>query len=688
VFQVVLASRLRGSSVWTVNLNYGELMANALCFACLGRPLLLGQGQEPVAVKTRKALAIMGYLSRKSGLASPREALADLLWSGTDRHKAMQSLRQALRQLKTAEEAAGMDVVRSSPGHVQLDSSVFSSDLTRIMELVERGRTGDFHEAEELWRGDFLSGFEDIDPEFSEWLLVERERVHSEVMGAAFRHLNQVIVDDGGVQVEACGRFLLKIDPASEAAHRVLIRLYKKLGQKERAEQQYQACVREMRLHLDAEPDPETKALLAETVDGELRNAAPREVSSGRSAGQLLNSDDVVRLPEISIVATALSRKGLSDAVHLREEIVSGLSSFGSFDMFEAEYFRDENVPRPTLVDGHELGSYVLRFRHDERSGKIVVQFDDRSNGQIVFNEIVDLSLWDGIVPTASQIVSRIYSHAIGKLRNPANTAVFARWCQADALLWDFTPQSDEKAMHILNEIELTNSSFSRIYSAKASIMMKREVHFPLHDKSYSDGKSNLLSLAEKSIMLDPWQAMNQRIYGWALILSNMPEEARRAFQNAGRLSSADPANLMSVAEGLAFSGDVNDALETAKRAFSLFAFVPRVFYEYLANIHFAAQDYEAAIRQIERGSGIGISGLTTRVAALICAGREEEALQILGRYSDQLAGTMKETSMMAEDPVGWRRKVNFFQDGKVREEYDRGAALVQRFLFDGSGSV
>lgn len=101
-----------------MNLNYGELMANALCFACLGRPLLLSKGQDPVAVKTRKALAIMGYLSRKSGLASPREALADLLWSGTDRHKAMQSLRQALRQLKTAEEAAGMDVVRSSPGHV------------------------------------------------------------------------------------------------------------------------------------------------------------------------------------------------------------------------------------------------------------------------------------------------------------------------------------------------------------------------------------------------------------------------------------------------------------------------------------------------------------------------------------------------------------------------------------------
>ena len=604
-------------------------MAIASCFACLGRPLLLNGSQEPVAVKTRKALAIMGYLSRMSGLASPREALADLLWSGTDRHKAMQSLRQALRQLKTAEEAAGIDVVRSSPGHVQLDQALFFSDLTRVQELTDRGNAADFQEAEELWRGDFLSGFEDIDPEFSEWLMVERERVRSEITGAAFRHLNQIATDDGGLKCEAGARFLLKIDPAYEAAHRVLIRLYLKLGQRERAEQQLKACERELRLHLDAEPEDETRALLTEEQSGDWSsNAFTRSVDGGAAPGGMSNAEETIRLPEISIVSSSLLKKGLNDAIHLREEIVSGLSSFRSFDLYESEYFGEENFPKATLVKGNELGSYLLRFRHDERSGKIVVQFEDRGNGQIVFNEIVDLQLWNGISPVASQIVSRIQMHSTGKLRNPANTAVFARWCQADALLWDFTPQSDEKALGILDEIERMNSSFSMIYSGRASVIMKRALHFPLLDGPLSEGMNNLLSLAERSIMLDPWQAVNQRIYGWSLILSNMPQEARRAFQNAGRLSSADPANLMSVAEGLAFSGDVKEAVATAERAFGLAAFVPRVFYEYLANIFFAAEDYEKAISHIERGSGVGVSGLTTRVAALLCSGREQEALQ------------------------------------------------------------
>ncbi|MFB9172841.1 BTAD domain-containing putative transcriptional regulator [Roseibium salinum] len=622
-------------------------------------------------------------------MAAPRETLADLLWSGADRHKAMQSLRQALRQLKTAEQEAGIDIVLSSSGHVQLNGAVFSSDLIELFARLKKGRAVDFREAEDLWRGDFLAGFEDIDPEFSDWLMVERERVRSEVTSAAFQHLNDIRINDGGMQVEAGGRFLLRVDPALESAHRVLIRLYKKLGQHDRAEQQFKDCERELRLHFDVEPEPETRELLEEKEGDAWRPPTYRLAGEvGPIPSFLSNSENVVRLPEISIISSSIQKQGLNDALHLREEVVSGLSSFRSFDLFQAEYFTEGDVPKPTLVEGHELGSYLLRFRHDERSGKIVIQFEDRTSGQIVFNEIVDLSLWNGITSVASQIVSRIHVHATGRLRNPANTSAFARWCQAEALLWDFTPQSDEKAMRLLDDLERTNRNFSMTYAGRASIIMKQELHFPLHDRTTSDGLSGLLDMAERAIVLDPWQAVNQRVYGWALILSNMPGEARRAFQNAGRLSSADPANLMSVAEGLAISGDVGEARATAERAFSLFSFVPRVFFEYLANIHFAADDYDSAIREIERGAGVSIGGLTTRIAALICSGRREEAVQTLHRFGDHRASLLKNLPQSAKDPENWRRRVNFFQDARVRANFDKGAALVQSFLFEGSGSI
>ena len=405
-------------------------MTNASCFACLGRPLLLSENGEPAAVKTRKALAIMGYLSRVGGMNAPRETLADLLWSNAERPKAMQSLRQALRQLKTAEQSVGHDVVHASSNHVKLDTDYFASDFSKVMKLLEQ---------------DYAEGYLDVlVPEFTDWLQVERERVRSDFVTAAFKHLNDVSTSDGGRKTEAGARVLLKIDPALEAAHRVLIRLYLKLGQRESAEQQLKTCEREMRLHLDAAPDRETYSLLEESNDaGVQKKEFLQPGVGGVVQPPLSNSDGIVRLPEIYVVSASLAKANSNDAIYLREEIVSGLSSFRSFELFQSEYFGEANAPEAALIEGYDMGSYLLRFRQDERSGKVVVQFEDRENGQIVFNEIVDLAMWDGILPAASHIVSRVNAHAIEKLRNPTNTSVFARWCHADALLWEFTPHSD-----------------------------------------------------------------------------------------------------------------------------------------------------------------------------------------------------------------------------------------------------
>lgn len=75
-------------------------------------------------------------------------------------------------------------------------------------------------------------------------------------------------------------------------------------------------------------------------------------------------------------------------------------------------------------------------------------------------------------------------------------------------------------------------------------------------------------------------------------------------------------------------------------------------------------------------------------MAALVCAGREEEAMQTLERFGENRAALLKNSPELAQDPKSWRKKINFFQNEKVRNDFDKGAALVQRFLFDGSGSI
>lgn len=665
-------------------------MAKSNCFACLGRPLLINENDDPVSVKTRKALAIVGYLYRSSDRSAPRSAIADVLWSEAERQKAMQSLRQALRQLKSAEEAAGLDIVNSTNAVVQLDDTQFHADLDELFLLLKRGSSEDFIKAKNLWRGQFLAGYEDLDQEFSEWLLVERERVQSEIVSETVKHLDASAVEGGKDHIENAARFLLHLDPALEVAHQVLIRYYLAQDQEERAEEQFKACKRELKLHFDESPSDETIALLAKRSSiGRRQLAVPGQSVAVVSthAGRADISDEIV-LPSISIVSSQLDNIGLSEARHLKEEIVAGLSSYRSFDLYHADYFGSDEVPKPTLLHGDEFGSYLLRFLYSNMTDKVTVQLEDREDGRIVFSEIVDLKQWDSIQAAASQTISRVHLYSIGKLRNPSNNSAFAKWCQAEALMWEFNLQSDQKALEILNELEWKHSSFSMLFSGKALINMKQLIHYPVADRKDALGLDDILSLTEHAVMLDPWQPLNQRAHGWALTQSGMRDQARRAFVNAGRLNSVDPSNLMSVAEGLAFAGDVKLAKQKADLAMDLFTSVPRVFYEYYSNVFFAAEDYDTSAQLMERSSYNSISGLVTRVAALVCAGREAEAVEVLNRHSETYAQKIINTGLGQGDPNEWARRINFFQEPRTRGKYEKGVDLVRRFFFGERASV
>src|SRR5262249_6848861 len=59
-------------------------------------------------------------------------------------------------------------------------------------------------------------------------------------------------------------RRLLAIDPLQEDAHQVLMRFYIAQGRLDRARREYDTCARMLRREFGVEPQPETKALLAD----------------------------------------------------------------------------------------------------------------------------------------------------------------------------------------------------------------------------------------------------------------------------------------------------------------------------------------------------------------------------------------------------------------------------------------
>ena len=119
-------------------------------------------------------------------------------------------------------------------------------------------------EAGDLYRGDFLAGIAAGDQTFEDWLRDERDRLSElafDVYGKLLAHQWKA-----GLLTKAVDstRRLLAIDPLQEDAHQVLMRLYIAQGRLDRARREYDTCARMLRREFGVEPQPETKALLAE----------------------------------------------------------------------------------------------------------------------------------------------------------------------------------------------------------------------------------------------------------------------------------------------------------------------------------------------------------------------------------------------------------------------------------------
>src|SRR5258708_36044475 len=80
--------------------------AMRLAVSLVGRPSIMFGGR-PVELRTQKARAVLGYLALTEAKHESRERLVGLLWSRSDEEKARASLRQVVRELRTAFDEAG-----------------------------------------------------------------------------------------------------------------------------------------------------------------------------------------------------------------------------------------------------------------------------------------------------------------------------------------------------------------------------------------------------------------------------------------------------------------------------------------------------------------------------------------------------------------------------------------------------
>jgi predicted ATPase/DNA-binding SARP family transcriptional activator len=261
-----------------------------LTIQLLGHFQAMLDGQPLSGFDSNKVRALLAYLAVEADRPHPRDELIGLLWPDQPDTAARASLRQALANLRQiiGDRTSATPFLSTTSDSIQFQRSEHCSiDVVIFNELIATCRAHShrrietcrscaqrLQQAVELYRGDFLAQFVQSGSEaFEEWALIQRERLHREVLDALYvlaeHHERRSVCD----QARHYATRQLELDPWREEAHRQLMRALALSGQRSAALAQYQTCRRILAEELGAEPSQETVALHAKIKADRLTRA-------------------------------------------------------------------------------------------------------------------------------------------------------------------------------------------------------------------------------------------------------------------------------------------------------------------------------------------------------------------------------------------------------------------------------
>ena len=259
-----------------------------LRLAFLGPPQIVRRQTGDLTLPNRKALALLAYLAVEAEHAHSRETLLGLLWPEMADAEARNNLRVTwawLRGRLGDEARAAAPFLLSTRLELQFNrDSDFTLDVAEFHAWLEacrqhaherRDRCPECQErlarAVALYRDEFLAGFYlEGCPAFEEWLFVQRERLHVQVIELLDELAQFHEVGGRFNQAEAHTRRQIELDPLRENAHRRLMRLFERQGRRTAALAQFEACRKVLEDELGVAPDAETVSLYQQIKAGSL----------------------------------------------------------------------------------------------------------------------------------------------------------------------------------------------------------------------------------------------------------------------------------------------------------------------------------------------------------------------------------------------------------------------------------
>jgi len=227
----------------------------------------------PESCKVRELFCFL--LSHPSASYS-REDIAEMLWEGCDSAHSKKNLRQTLWRLQSECEAKldlqGRRLVLAPSERLSLNRAIdVWMDVAAFEEaylLLHKSREPDaqvmdsVRTAVNYYQGDFLQGC------YQGWCVYERERLQSMYLTMLDRLIEDCLDRREYEEGVGYGQRILHHDPASERAHRQLMKLHCLAGDRTAAIRQYERCINSLREELGVKPDRRTVELYEQLIFG------------------------------------------------------------------------------------------------------------------------------------------------------------------------------------------------------------------------------------------------------------------------------------------------------------------------------------------------------------------------------------------------------------------------------------
>jgi TolB-like protein/Tfp pilus assembly protein PilF len=607
----------------------------------------LDAGAE-LALKGRKAQALLACLALSPGLARARDSLTGLLWSERADEQARGSLRQALAELRRAldgAEPAPLDAGRES---VTLVRQAVDSDVADLERLAAAGDPDSLARAVALYRGELLEGFGAVDPAFEDWLAGERARLDAlaqEVMGRLLDHLTAAGETERAIDL---ARRLLALDPLREPVHRALMRLYAGQGDRALALKQYQACREVLARELGVAPEPETEALHGELRRGEAVPEPSPQPAAG-PAPSLPDKPSLAVLPFVNMSADA-EQEYFADG--LTEDIITELSRFRSlFVIASNSSFAYKGRAVDVREVGRELGVHFVVEGSVRRAGqrvRVTAQLTEAATGNHLWAERYDRDMVD-VFAVQDEITRTIAGTVGGRVEvadhrrvlrlSADDLAAYDLYTQAKVLIWEFTKENNAKARALLERAVALDPGLARAHAQLSLAHMMDWMAFWVADREAAERL--FLDHARTAVRLDGDDSRTRWQLGEALVCVGEYDEARHQMETSMRLNPND-------AEALGLFGFYLTAVGEPERALEFFEEAARLdpsdpnWRHWLKGIAcYCARRYDEAIQSLIR-----VRDMTNEVRGWLAAshgqaGHQAEAKRYLDAFLDHAEAEM-----------------------------------------------